>query len=200
MIVGILLAAGKSKRFGKRLGQNKQLAMLADGRSMLETSATTLRTVVGNVVIVVRDQPLLITHASDIAGKLDCQIVINAHADDGMASSIAAGVRFTADADGWLIAMGDMPFIQAQTIRTIEQTLALQSGIVVPTYAGKNGHPVGFARAFFDDLCNIEGDVGAREVINRYPEKLMRLDTDDQGILYDIDTPAALNQFSQIAK
>jgi molybdenum cofactor cytidylyltransferase len=188
MIAGILLAAGRGSRFGS----TKQLAIMPDKRTMLATSAGNLRAAVNQMVIVVSDDQALQAHASAIAREIDCQIVINPRADDGMGTSIACGVSATLNADGWLIALADMPFIQSNTIESVAQALYKHRGIVVPTYLGTRGHPVGFDRAFMHQLCALHGDTGARALINAHSAQLTMLALEDAGVLRDIDTRPAL--------
>ncbi|MEX2326091.1 MAG: nucleotidyltransferase family protein, partial [Pseudomonadales bacterium] len=56
-------------------------------------------------------------------------------------------------------------------------------------YNGKPGHPVLFDRAYFDELELLEGDVGAKSVIDAHPDKVITVEVDDENIFRDIDTP-----------
>jgi molybdenum cofactor cytidylyltransferase len=184
MIAGILLAAGRGGRFGS----TKQLAIMPNGRTMLATSASNLRVAVSQMVIVVSGDAALQEHASVIAREIDCQIAINPRADEGMGTSIACGVSGILNADGWLIALADMPFIQSSTIASVAETLKKNRGVVVPTYLGARGHPVGFDREFMHELRGLEGDTGARALINAHSAQLTMLAVEDAGVLRDVDT------------
>jgi molybdenum cofactor cytidylyltransferase len=157
LITGILLAAGKGTRFGSQ----KLLARLSDGRYVVEASATNLLAAVGRVIAVTgRDERLM-----RVLDDCGCQVVVNERAAEGMGTSIGAGVGASLAAEGWIIALGDMPFIQPATIKKIKLVLEEGAAIAVPTHEGKRGHPVGFARQHSGALCALEGDAGARAII-----------------------------------
>jgi molybdenum cofactor cytidylyltransferase len=111
-----------------------------------------------------------------------------------MGTSFAAGVRAAADAHGWVVALADMPFLRPETIRVVAQALSDGAAIAAPAYRGERGHPVGFARRFFDELASLRGDEGARELLKRYPNLLTLYDVDDPGVLRDIDKPSDLTR------
>jgi molybdenum cofactor cytidylyltransferase len=184
VIAAILLAAGRGSRFGSQ----KLLARLPDGITVVETSIRNLVVAGCDVTVVTRDDADLL-HALD---TLDCRICINPAADEGMGHSLACGVAATADADGWLIALGDMPKIRAATIRAIMEHLRTPDGVVVPTYRDTPGHPVAFGARFRDQLIALRGDRGARALIDGDASAVTRLAVDDPGILFDIDRPADL--------
>lgn len=181
MIVGILLAAGKSTRFGAP----KLLAPLPDGRRLIEAAAQTLQNGVEQIIAVVRPDADLIA----VLNALKIKVVLNERAEEGMGASIAAGVQATADATGWLIALGDMPCIRPSTIVQMTSALAHQKGIVVPQFQGRRGHPVGFAKCFQSQLLALRGDTGAKSIIEGHFAQLTTLDVDDPGIVLDIDFP-----------
>ena len=103
----------------------------------------------------------------------------------GMGDSIAAAVRATAQAAGWLILPGDLPLIQSDTLRAVAAALNAHE-VVVPVYRGQRGHPVGFASQCGPDLQILSGDQGAARVIRRYAA--IDLALDDRGCVTDIDT------------
>jgi molybdenum cofactor cytidylyltransferase len=179
LITGILLAAGKGTRFGSQ----KLLARLKDGRYVVEASATNLLAAVGRVIAVTgRDERLM-----RVLDDCGCQVVVNERAAEGMGTSIGAGVAASLTAEGWIIALGDMPFIQPTTIGKIK--LALEEGAVVavPMHQGKRGHPVGFLRQYGDALCALEGDAGAKAIIDANIVLARMVEVSDAGIFADID-------------
>ncbi len=189
MITGILLAAGAATRFGSQ----KLLARLPDGRRIIEASAMNLLTAcAGNVVAVSRQDDELI----EVLKSTGCRIVINEHADEGMATSIAAGVTASADATGWLIALGDMPWIRFDTVATLVDALRESSGtkIVVPVFGGQRGHPVGFTGNYRARLESLSGDSGARDILKSDAIFVEEISVDDEGIIEDVDTPADLER------
>jgi molybdenum cofactor cytidylyltransferase len=114
------------------------------------------------------------------------------HATQGMGTSIATGVAATAHADGWLILPGDLPLIQATTLRQVAQGLS-QHAVVVPTFDGQAGHPVGFARPCGPELMALRGDSGAKAVVRAHGPACL-LPTEDVGCTWDVDTPERLQQ------
>jgi molybdenum cofactor cytidylyltransferase len=113
---------------------------------------------------------------------------VNADAANGMGTSIAAGVRASAGAAGWLIALGDMPYIQPGTIARILNAVGGDSAIVIPTFDRLRGHPVAFAGSFCSELMALQGDSGARSVVAAHGDRVILLPVDDAGVIADIDT------------
>lgn len=118
----------------------------------------------------------------------------NPHHEEGMASSLRAGIRAASpSAAGFAIMLGDLPFILSSTIAHL--CTQLEPGrIVIPKFEGRQGHPVVFAARYREDLLALSGDVGARRVIQSYPDAALEVDTEDPGILFDIDTMADYRQ------
>jgi molybdenum cofactor cytidylyltransferase len=85
-----------------------------------------------------------------------------------------------------------MPFIDPATIKKIKLALEEGAAIVVPTHEGKRGHPVGFARHYGDALCALEGDAGARKIIDANIALARMVEVGDAGIFADIDVVADL--------
>ncbi|PWQ95761.1 nucleotidyltransferase family protein [Leucothrix arctica] len=183
--VGILLAAGQGRRFGG----DKCLALLPDGAPMGLRAAQNLSAAVDTLVCVVRpDDWALITLFNNHGFRtVDCP-----DAALGMSASLKAGIIATPEAQGWVIALADMPLIQPATHQLLVNELREQGGIVRPTYADKAGHPVLFAQQYRDDLLALSGDSGAKAVLKRYQSQLRLLAVDDAGVLQDFDTKDSL--------
>jgi molybdenum cofactor cytidylyltransferase len=98
------------------------------------------------------------------------------------------------DVDGALICLGDMPRVTHDHIKKLVEAFDPLEGraICVPLWAGKRGHPVLWARRFFAEMSDIKGDVGARHLLGEYAELLAEIPVDDDGVLLDVDSPAAL--------
>ena len=158
---------------------------------MVEASAMNLLTAcAGNVVAVSRRDDEL----SRILENAGCRIVINERAEQGMGTSIAAGVAASADATGWVIALGDMPWIRLDTMATLVDALRERGGakIVVPVFDGQRGHPVGFTGDYRARLQSLTGDSGAREILKADAISVKEINVDDEGIIADVDTRADL--------
>lgn len=184
-IVGILLAAGTGTRFGG----DKLLHRLADGRPLAVAAAQSLRAACPQVLAVVRPEHAALARKLAAAG---CQIVPSPQADHGMGHSLAAGVQAAADADGWLVALADMPFIATDSHQAVLAALHAGASLAAPDYAGRRGHPVGFAPEWFGDLTALSGDQGAKAILEKHRQHVMLCPVDDPGVIRDIDRPADL--------
>jgi molybdenum cofactor cytidylyltransferase len=187
-LVGILLAAGSAQRFGAP----KLLHPLPDGVPVAVAAARVLLQVLPNSIAIVKpgDHTLI-----ELFTKLGLQTVENPLADKGMGTSLAAGVNATAGADGWLIALADMPWIQPASITALVDRMKSGASMVAPVYAGTRGHPVGFSSRWRQPLRGLSGDKGARGLIENYSNELELLATEDAGVLMDIDHPQDLSRW-----
>jgi molybdenum cofactor cytidylyltransferase len=183
--VGILLAAGAGTRFGGR----KLMERLPDGTPVGVASLRSLQAVFARVLAVVRkgDDELAHTLAAENA-----EVIESVDARLGMAHSLASAVQSSEPEIGWVVALGDMPCIQPATILHIADQLERSRRIIVPVFSGERGHPVGFPKDLRVELLMLTGDVGARNVLQKHPERILRLEVSDRGILQDIDTRADL--------
>lgn len=185
LIVGVLLAAGSGSRFGG----DKLLHPLEDGVAIAAHAARNLVAVVADVVAVVRwgDFPLY-----EMLEQEGCQVTMFQGAARGMGASLAHGIGHARGADGWVIALADMPRISQATIRSIVAGLEEGATIVAPVHGGERGHPVGFGAALRDELLGLDGDQGARAVLERHRGALKLIECADPSVLYDIDRQSDL--------
>lgn len=182
---GVLIAAGRSSRFGS----DKLLHPLADGTPIALASLRNLKAACAEVVAVLRpEQQALAT----LLGENGARLIFSEASNKGMGYSLAAGVRGSENANGWLLALADMPFVLPQTIGKVAEALAEGVSIVAPSHLGRRGHPVGFARRWFESLCALDGDTGARHLLDAHAADLQLLPCDDPGVCRDIDTPEDL--------
>lgn len=186
----ILLAAGQSQRFGSP----KLLHPLADGTPLGLVAAQKLLKIFEQVVVVINpNSPKL----AKLYQALGAQVVINPHDEQGLGLSLATCVAYSSLAEGWLIALADMPFIQPETYRSVATALIQGARIAAPTYHNKRGHPVGFANCFKQELLELNQDVGANHLLKKYAAQIHLIPIQDAGILQDIDTPNDLMRFPQ---
>jgi molybdenum cofactor cytidylyltransferase len=87
-----------------------------------------------------------------------------------------------------------MPFIRPETIRIVTKALQEGAAIAAPSFHGERGHPVGFARRFYEELSSLRGEDGARQFLKRHPEWVKLLEVDDPGVVRDIDEPSDLER------
>jgi molybdenum cofactor cytidylyltransferase len=189
LIAGILLAGGFSRRFGP---QNKLLQPLADGQLVaLRAAQALIAALPGSVAVIRTNQPTLSNQLTSLGFKVvECEEQHQQMSDSLKLGLMAAKTAFPAMA-GLVIALADMPFIQAGTIQQVAQQLT-QARIVQPMYHDQPGHPVGFRSDLIPDLLAIEGDQGARDVLRAHQTEILRFECQDAGVLRDIDTPADL--------
>jgi molybdenum cofactor cytidylyltransferase len=202
-IVGILLAAGRGERFGGdkllqliRPRAEPGAALPSGGRSpggarefIGVMACRNLLAALPRVVAVVRPDAAALAVALGAAGA---RIVRCADADDGMGASLACGVLATRDASGWVVALGDMPWIETATIARVAAAVADGAAVAAPFHRGRRGHPVGFGTACLAALTALAGDDGAKSVVASHRDRLARVDVDDAGTLADVDRPADL--------
>ena len=184
-VCGILLAAGASTRFGA----DKLLHALPDGTPIALAAARSLFEALPESVAVVRSPNSGLAQALRAEGL---RIAVCRDASEGMGRSLAAGVRATPDASGWVVALADMPFVRPATIRAVASHIDGAAAVAAPAYRGERGHPVGFAGSFGAELQALRGDAGARAILKAHPEWVTLVEVDDRGILLDIDTQSDL--------
>ena len=184
-IRSILLAAGASQRFG-----SNKLLVDVGGEPMVVRAARNLLAAGVPVLCVVRD--LAGPVARVLGGMPGLDLVACPEAGHGMGRSLAWGVATTPTADAWLVALGDMPEVAPDTIRSLIRVLKTRASMVAPEYGGRRGHPVGFSRRWYSDLLALEGDQGARGLLAKHPQALRRVPVQDPGVLRDLDHPEDL--------
>jgi molybdenum cofactor cytidylyltransferase len=119
----------------------------------------------------------------------------NPHYAEGLASSVKAGIAAVPEkADGAVICLGDMPLVSADLVDRLIEAFAPDRGqlIVVPVSDRRRGNPVLWSRRFFQELMALDGDIGARHLIERHSEAVAEVAVEGHGAFLDIDTPQAL--------
>ena len=185
MIQAILLAAGRSERFGG----DKLLQPLSDGQPVGLATARILREAMNPVLVVVRPGAGEL-HELLLGDRFDVRTC--PRANEGMGASLAFGVGESAGADGWLVALADMPFVQVDTIAAVVRLIEQGADISAPAFDGRRGHPVAFSSRLGPALRQLRGDTGARGLIEGGAGRVRLHPCADPGCLRDIDTPADL--------
>jgi len=166
--VVIVLAAGRGERFAASGGTTHKLDALLAGKP-------------------VRQHVLDAVQASG----LPYHVVGADPSRPGMGDSIAAGVRATPDAPGWLVLPSDLPLIQPATLQAVARALAgaqalSAAAVVVPLHDGRRGHPVGFTAGCGERLMALTGEQGAAPVVRALGATMLAVD--DVGAVTDVDT------------
>jgi len=186
MTTGIVItAAGRGERFIQAGGSGNKLNALLQGKTVFEQTLQQALASGLPVQVVTRPENLLVQQAC-AAHQVPCTLL----ASGGLGESIAAGVAATADWDGWLIHLADMPFVSPQIFVQVAAALS-QHNIVRPSFQHHPGHPVGFTAILRKQLCTLHGDNGARELLRSHGEVYL-LHLDQPGIVQDIDLPSQL--------
>jgi len=197
-IAGLVLAAGASSRMG---AETNKLLQTVQGRPLVMAPVEAMRRVLGTSLLVV------LGHESErIREALDGKVATTLHSawGEGMGSSIAHGVRTLLAARsnemprGILICVGDLPGLESSVVEAVIAAFqkdedADAKRICVPTHtSGRDGHPVLFGARYFEALCALAGDRGARGIVDRAGDAVVRVPIDSDGILRDVDTPEDL--------
>jgi molybdenum cofactor cytidylyltransferase len=184
-IVGLLLAAGSATRFGS----DKLLHPLPHGVPIAVQAARHLHSVIPLIYAVVRPG------TDDLALQLKnegCRVVVCEQAAEGMGASLACAVRAAGRADGYLVALADMPFVRTASIAAVRDALAAGAPLVAPYWRARRGHPVGISGIFFEQLVASGGDEGAKSILQANQDRLKKVPVGDPGVIRDIDTPGDL--------
>jgi molybdenum cofactor cytidylyltransferase len=186
-ISAVLLAAGESRR----MGANK-LLLRVEGRSLVRRAAECLCDSDCTEVLVVLgyEAEAVVAELSGLAVRP----TFNPRFQAGMATSIAAGIQAASpNSMAFLIALADMPLMTPHSVRLLLSEFdGNPSCIVAPVYRGRRGHPVLFGSGYRSLLAELEGDRGARGIIDRHREQLHLVAVESASVLTDWDYPADL--------
>jgi molybdenum cofactor cytidylyltransferase len=114
-----------------------------------------------------------------------------------MGYSIAHAVKAAAASNGWCLLPADMPYVKAATTQQLVDALHQRASIAAPFYHDRRGHPVAFSERHYDQLVTLDGDTGARSIVACNINRLTQIDTEDAGVLIDVDTQADIEQAEQ---
>jgi molybdenum cofactor cytidylyltransferase len=179
-IVGLLLAAGSATRFGS----DKLRHALPHGVPIAVQALRHLKAEVPDVVVVVRPGGEALFPGENV--------VVCANADQGMGASLACAAKAAGEADGFLVALGDMPFVRTSTIAAVRDALAAGAPLAAPYFRARRGHPVGLSKKYYAELAALKGDEGAKRVVAAHERELVKIPVGDPGVIRDIDTPGDL--------
>lgn len=189
---GIILAAGTGRRIAE-LG-DKPFLILHD-RSFLETIIDKLSGSVYHPVIVVTNEMLIDRIRNIVPGHVN--VILNPRPESGMLSSLHCAMQMLpSKCSGFLLHPVDYPLVAATTYAKLSAVhSAMPDRILIPVFNDRGGHPMIFPADAFDLLKNAPLDVGARHVVQMYPDIVHRIVVDDRGILLNINTPDMYRKF-----
>jgi molybdenum cofactor cytidylyltransferase len=189
MIVAVILSAGESSRMGR-----PKALLPIDGVRFIEKIVTSLQSTRIEKTIVVLGH-----NAEEMwqkIGDLPVAILVNHDYEQGQLSSLQVAIRHLESSsegrpvDGILVHLVDHPYISPTLVDLmIDRFYETKKLIVVPRFQGRRGHPVIFSRALFSELLAAGTDQGAKPVVHAHRDDTLEIDTEDEGVLIDIDTP-----------
>ena len=188
VVDAVLLAAGRGQRMG---GPNKLLSRISGQPLVRHAAQALLDSGVRSVVVVTGHEGDRVRAA---LGSFDVRMVDNAGYASGLASSLKTGIAaLPQDAAGALVALGDMPEVTSAHIDMLLKAFVREHGkaIIRATHAGKRGNPVILPRSLFAAVATLEGDTGARQIVESSELPVIDVEIGAAASL-DIDTPEAL--------
>jgi molybdenum cofactor cytidylyltransferase len=189
-IAAIVLAAGK----GTRMGGAKMTALLGGKPLVRHAHDAVAASAAGPVFTVVGHQADSVAQA---LGGVDTTLVENPRFAEGMSTSLKAGVAALPDtAAGAVILLGDMPLVTPDIINRLISAFAARptAKAVAPMVAGRRGNPILIGRSLFADVMALDGDMGARKLLDAAGEDVVEVPIEDVAALTDVDTPEALRE------
>jgi molybdenum cofactor cytidylyltransferase len=191
VIVAVVLSAGESSRMGR-----PKALLPIDGQTFIERIVAALKqTKVGKIIVILghnaRELQSKISH-------LPVEILINTDYKLGQLSSLQLAVRNLQpdlDCDGMLVHLVDHPYLAPALVEEmIRRFYETKKRIIVPKFHGKRGHPVIFSNALFDEILSAPMEEGAKAVVNAHRAETLEIETEEEGIAVDIDTPELYQQ------
>jgi molybdenum cofactor cytidylyltransferase len=184
MISAILLAAGESRR----MGEFKQLLRFQDKTFVEHCVDNLLASRVDKVIIVTGHRDLEVRRA---VGDRPVRFAHNADYKSGMTSSIKCGVQALSESTrACVLALVDQPQINADVINLVinkyEQEPAI---IVIPTYGGRNGHPILLDASLNEEILTMDPEQGLRQVVRAHLDQVSRVEVSSRAVLEDCDLP-----------
>ena len=179
----VLLAAGKSRRMGEH-----KLLLPFDGTCVIaRTLDNLLAARVGEVVAVLGFQADEVKKA--VGGRV--KTVLNPEYALGMSTSLRVGLGALAvEAPFVMVALADQPLVTTREYNSlIEAALASERGIILPVFGGQRGNPIIVARRYLPELTRMSGDIGGRELLRDYPQDILEVSVETEGVIININTP-----------
>ena len=191
----IILAAGKSTRRGKA----KQLLRLGENTVLGQTIESVRRAPVDEIVLILGSSAEAIRRQLPAALLDGLKIVVNPNYEQGMASSLRAGLSaLDPQVDATFIVLADQPFVRPETLDQLAAHYRrTKAQIVIPSYKGVRGNPVLLDRSVFAEVMALEGDIGCRAIFGSHTEQTAKLEVEDEGILLDIDNQEDYERFRE---
>ena len=183
MISAILLAAGQSKRMD---GENK-LTKEIKGIPLIKLSVKNiLASSIDELIVILGYQKEIIEKIIDKNERI--KFAFNVNFENGMASSIKTGLNNLSEkTEAFFICLGDMPMVNSDIYNQLIQSKNNKE-IIVPTYKGQQGNPILFSKSIKEKIMTIQGDVGAKKILELNKNKILNVEVGNQSIRKDFNT------------
>jgi molybdenum cofactor cytidylyltransferase len=194
-VAAIVLAAGKSRRMAPR---NKLLVPIGGGKLMIQR-------VVDNVLASTARPVYVVTghQEAEVRRALQGRDLHFVHAEnyaDGLSASLKAGIAaLPADTEAAIVCLGDMPLVGPMLIDQLVAAWDREEGrtIILPTFDGQQGNPVLWDSRYFDEIKELTGDMGARQILNAHADAISEIAAETDASLRDFDTTDTLAAFEE---
>lgn len=179
----LIVAAG----YSSRMERFKPLLPLGERTVIEQTIATFTVAGVENIIVVVGHNAKALM---PVLKKVPVTVVMNERYDEGMFTSIKAGVMaLSQSVDGFFMMPADMPFVMPDTVNQLMSTFTDQpSDVLYPTFNHRRGHPPLIARTVFKNILDFDGEGGLKRLLNHSEIHANHMEIEDEGILLDLDT------------
>ena len=188
MISAILLAAGQSKRMN---GENKLIKEI-QGIPLIKLSVKNiLASSIDELIVVLGHQKEIVEKLIDKNEKI--KFVFNKNFESGMSSSIKTGLNNLSEkTEAFFICLGDMPMVSPDIYNQLIKSKDNKE-IIVPTYIGQQGNPILFSKSMKSIILSIEGDIGAKKILEQNKDKILKVKIDDIKIAKNFNTKDDFN-------
>ena len=196
-IVAIVLAAGQSRRMGKT---NKLLSDLHGKPMIVHVVEAAMASDAAEVLVVTGHEQERVEAA---LARHEVNLVHNPHYEGGLSTSLYCALcTIRPEIEGVLVCLGDMPALSAHHLNRLLAGFDPVEGraICVPTFRGKRGNPVLFAREFLAEMKEIQGDIGAKHLLGEHEERVCEIEMPDSAVILDIDSSGELNEFLEASR
>lgn len=188
-MIGIIFASG----FSRRMGQDKLLLEI-EGEKIIEKVIKACRkSNLEEIILIYREKRI-----KDIGDKYKLKTVYNPNARLGQSEAMKLGIKEESNAEDYMFFVGDQPFLSSEFInQLIEEYKKNKSSILIPYYNGNRGMPIIISSKYKEELLNVVGDKGGRDIVNKYIKEATKIYIKEEKQGIDIDTPEdlKLNQF-----
>ena len=180
MITGIIFASGFSRRMGK-----DKLLLEIEGEKIIErVIRASVESDLDGVILVYRKDEI-----KEIGKNYGLKTIYNHKADKGQSESMRLGIKNTIESSSYMFIVGDQPFLNSDIInKLIYEYKSSKSSILIPYYNGERGMPMIMSNIYKDELLNVVGDKGGRDIVRKYSHNVHKVNIEEERLGIDIDT------------